>query len=88
MNTQKNISLKQAYDTFLANEMYDKALACLTEWYKVCPKEAISTIREFRFLLNNKPSLDTKGILLKAYDLTAKDYFDDYFQDYFGDFFR
>ena len=77
-DTNKNISLKQAYETFLSKEMYDKALACLREWYKVCPKEAISTIREFRAILNSNPTFNTKNVLLSAYDLTAKDYFDDF----------
>ena len=77
-DTNKNISLKQAYETFLSKELYDKAFACLREWYRVCPKEAISTIREFRAILNSNPTFNTKNVLLSAYDLTAKDYFDDF----------
>ena len=65
------MELRQAYNEFVKNEMWDKAYSCVTHLYK--EEKDYELVKTFRKLLS-----ENREILKKTYLLTARDYFDDF----------
>ena len=74
-------TLRQALETFMNNNMFDKAYMFVSNIYKNEGKKAYGVVVKFRNNLKNKindnPKEATK-YLRKSYLLTAQEYFDDY----------
>lgn len=75
------MTLRQALEIYLNNNMFDKAFMCLSNIYKSEGRKAYPQVIKFRKILKGKIAdfpQDATKYLKKSYILTAQDYFDDY----------